>query len=189
MLTASAVLNNHLHSVSLHADQPGSYPPQSRWTVVFIFLIICLFPALFVSQRKAMSVIRHHYDPLTCIYLRLPPFLYSHPHCCLCLRIGWIFKRGIVSKPKVWFIFWKKFPLWPPLPFWHFSRYPVYVPYFSKQEIFHFVESLLTLNFFISEICSCLRIPKDLLIQTQADLFNPEMHKMFITHLKTPWLQ
>lgn len=89
MLNVCAVLKNHLHSVSLHAD-------QSRWTVVFIFLIICLFPSLFVSQRKAMSVIRHHYDPLTCIYLRLPPFLCSHPPCCLCLRIGWIFKRGIV---------------------------------------------------------------------------------------------
>lgn len=164
MLNASAVLNNHLHSVSLHADQPVPYPPQNRWTVVFIFLIICLFPSAFVSQRKAMSVIRHHYDPLTCIYLRLPPFL-SHPHCCLCLRIGWIFKRGIVSKQKVWFIFWKKFPLWSPLPFWHFSCYPVYVPYFSKREIVNFVESILTLNFLISEICSCLCIPKNLLIQ------------------------
>lgn len=65
--------------------------------VSVIVVIICWFPSLFVCRRKAMSVIKRHYGPLTLIYLDPTPFLlcrvsllpyedlgsFWHGYCCM----------------------------------------------------------------------------------------------------------
>lgn len=102
-------------------------PVQCFWTIVFsicrpaytntepvsccyYFAYQCLFPSPFVYWRKMMSVIRHHYDPLTCIYLRSPPFLCLPLPPLFASELLGFFKEVLFPRQKVWLFFWKKFP-------------------------------------------------------------------------------
>lgn len=52
-------------------------PQKILEALIKIVAIVCLFPSFLEFSRKLPSVIKHHYHPLTDIYLETTPFLFS----------------------------------------------------------------------------------------------------------------